>query len=352
MKATTSCGVAAVLVLVLAVPPAAAQSCGAGETLWKNDNLAGLPAIIQTVCEGDAMGAVYSLPAGPLRQISGVHLFYGAVGQVAGYSALINLQVHDGVSWSGNAPTLGPKVFDLRVASGNWALVTTHGWNATSLAAYGVTVGHATDDFVVVAEMVLNTTFGSCEFGWQADFTTDGTSGPTCTALANRNLIRLDSYGEPWQDAKFATALGFPLCPIYFNGNWTLRACGTDGAGAWTVLGGAKAGTSGLPELRASGTLVPAAKNALYLGRARPLAPVTLAFGVSQLNAPFKGGVLVPAPLLLVALASDAKGEIGLPFALDGSVPPGTPLVFQAWISDPVATFGLAASNGLVGVAP
>jgi hypothetical protein len=118
------------------------------------------------------------------------------------------------------------------------------------------------------------------------------------------------------------------------------------------VLGGAKAGSAGLPELRASGTVAPAAKNALYLGRAKPLTPVTLVFGVSQLNASFKGGVLVPAPPLLIAVGSDAQGGFGLPFVLDGSAPPGTPLVFQAWISDPAATLGLAASNGLMGVVP
>jgi hypothetical protein len=342
----------AAALLFPAAAPGAAQSCGPGETTWKNDNLTGTPAVIQGICEGDAMGAVYPLPAGPLRRLETVNLFYGALAQVNGHFAVVNVQVHDGVSWAGNVPTLGPKVLDLAVATGTNATVFSHGWNAIDLSALGVTVGHATDDFVVVAEMVFNVTTGSCVTGWPADFTTDATSIFTCTSLLNRNLIRLTTVGEGWQDAKVATALGFPLCPIYYNGNWALRACSTDGAGAWTVLAGAKAGSNGLPELRASGTLAPGAKDALYLGRARPSAPATLVFGVSQLNAAFKGGLLVPAPLLLLALATNAQGGLDLPFALDASVPPGTPLVFQFWISDPAATFGLSASNGLLGVVP
>ncbi len=339
------------LSLALASPRATSQSCGAGETTWKNDNLTGTPAIIASVCEGDALGAVYTLPAGPLQQLQTVQLFFGAFGQVSGLMAVVNLQVHDGVTWTGNVPTLGARVFDLAVTNGV-AQVNSHGWNAIDLSALGVTVGHATDDFVVVAEMVFNASPGSCSTGWQADFTTDATSTFSCTTPLHKNLIRLTSLGEDWQDAKVATGLGFPLCPFYFNGNWALRACSEDGDGAWTVLAGAKAGVNGLPELRASGTLAPSAKNALYLGRARASAPATLVFGVSQLNVAFKGGVLVPAPLLLVALGTDLNGELGLPFVLDASVPSGTPLVFQVWINDPAATFGLSASNGLVGVTP
>ena len=352
MKASNLLAAAAGLSLALAGARAPAQSCGAGETTWKNDNLTGTPAIIASVCEGDALGAVYTLPAGPLQQLQTVQLFFGAFGQVNGLGAGVNLQVHDGVSWTGNVPTLGPKVFDLTLATGVLPLVQSHGWNAIDLSAFGVTVGHDTDDFVVVAEMVVNLSTGSCTTGWPADFTTDATSSFSCTTPLHKNLIRLSSLGEDWQDAKVATGLGFPLCPLYFNGNWALRACSEDGDGAWTVLAGAKAGVNGLPELRASGTLAPAAKNALYLGRARASAPATLVFGVSQLNVAFKGGVLVPAPLLLVALGTDLNGELGLPFVLDASVPSGTPLVFQVWINDPAATFGLSASNGLVGVTP
>jgi hypothetical protein len=51
-------------------------------------------------------------------------------------------------------------------------------------------------------------------------------------------------------------------------------------------------------------------------------------------------------------LAPPAQAGLDLPFALDASVPPGTPLVFQFWISDPAATFGLSASNGMLGVVP
>lgn len=39
-----------------------------------------------------------------------------------------------------------------------------------------------------------------------------------------------------------------------------------------------------------------------------------------------------------------------MPFVLPAGVPAGLPLYFQFWVQDPLATFGLSASNGLRGV--
>ena len=49
----------------------------------------------------------------------------------------------------------------------------------------------------------------------------------------------------------------------------------------------------------------------------------TLIVGLSPLNAPFKGGALVPAPLLLVPLLTNAAGASGLPFTWPANVPAG-----------------------------
>lgn len=120
----------------------------------------------------------------------------------------------------------------------------------------------------------------------------------------------------------------------------------------WADLGAGLAGTAGVPKLSGTGTLAAGSSCSLALASARPASPVTLVMGTSLLNAPLKGGVLVPAPLLLVALASDAAGKLNLPFSMPPGVPAGTALVLQAWVSDPAGPHGLAASNGLSGQTP
>lgn len=118
---------------------------------------------------------------------------------------------------------------------------------------------------------------------------------------------------------------------------------------AWLDLGQAKPGSAGTSHLAGSGLLTAGSANLLELAGALPGAPVTLVFGLAPLNAPFKGGVLVTAPVLLVALAADASGGLALPFAWPAGVAAGTDLYFQAWLQDAGATHGLSASNGLRG---
>jgi len=118
----------------------------------------------------------------------------------------------------------------------------------------------------------------------------------------------------------------------------------------WDLLGFGKTGTNGVPELLGSGPLSADSLNQLDLAHAAPSASATLIFGLAALNAPFKGGVLVPAPTLLITLATDPAGNTSLPFLFPPGIPAGVSLYFQYWISDAGATKGLSASNGLRGV--
>lgn len=121
---------------------------------------------------------------------------------------------------------------------------------------------------------------------------------------------------------------------------------------AWSDLGQGLPGGGGTPALAGSGPLTPGSENGLDLSGAAPSAAATLVFGLTVLNAPFKGGLLVPAPLLLLPLGTDAAGVAALPFEWPVGVPAGTELYFQAWVPDAGAPFGLAASNGVRGVTP
>jgi len=49
-------------------------------------------------------------------------------------------------------------------------------------------------------------------------------------------------------------------------------------------------------------------------------------------------------------LPTSPSGTLTLPFNWPSGVPAGLPLYFQFWISDPGASLGLAAGNGLKGV--
>lgn len=121
----------------------------------------------------------------------------------------------------------------------------------------------------------------------------------------------------------------------------------------WTDLGNGLAGTGGLtPELVGTGSLVPGAAASLVLSDALPGSQTWLLIGLSQIDAPFKGGVLVPSPdIVIPALPVFAGGGLTLPFAWF-TVPSGTAVFFQHWVLDPGGVLGFAASNGVVGVTP
>ncbi len=124
------------------------------------------------------------------------------------------------------------------------------------------------------------------------------------------------------------------------------------GFSTWVDLGQAKPGTAGEPRLAGTGPLTTGSPLVLTLADAAPHADVTLVAGAAILAAPFKGGVLVPRPDLLVAgLVTDGAGALSLPFVWPPGIAADTRFVLQAWVQDLGATFGLAASNGLLAIA-
>jgi hypothetical protein len=90
--------------------------------------------------------------------------------------------------------------------------------------------------------------------------------------------------------------------------------------------------------------------NTLLLSAAQPATTGRFVFGLAQLGAPFKGGVMVPDPQFMLPLVTDAAGAATLQFVLPAGLPEGQTFYVQAWITDPDESFGVAASNGLVGV--
>jgi hypothetical protein len=120
----------------------------------------------------------------------------------------------------------------------------------------------------------------------------------------------------------------------------------------WLVMGSGLAGTNGVPSLQAQGALVGLQPGSLDLSGAAASAPAYLILGLSAINAPFKGGVLVPSPdVVTPPVNTDGTGALSIPFIWPHSVPSGTQLWTQFWVQDVAGIVGFAASNGLLGTA-
>jgi hypothetical protein len=121
----------------------------------------------------------------------------------------------------------------------------------------------------------------------------------------------------------------------------------------WTPLHPGLAGGDGVPTLVVDASLKPASLGEIRITGGAANAPTILAIGRDGLGEPFKGGVLYPDPLHVVnGLLLDGQGALSLPFLWPASLMSGLDVWAQAWIVDGVGPFGLAATNGVVGVAP
>ncbi|MGQ0553865.1 MAG: FG-GAP repeat domain-containing protein [Planctomycetota bacterium] len=130
-------------------------------------------------------------------------------------------------------------------------------------------------------------------------------------------------------------------------------AVGNIGNHVWQDLGLGLAGTGGVPPvLSGSGPLVGGSTNALELSGGQPAGSVILIAGVTRIDLPFKGGVMVPAVNTLVpGLSLDGAGGLSLGFLWPLHIPAGLELFLQAWLPDAGGPLGFAASNGLRGEA-
>ncbi len=121
----------------------------------------------------------------------------------------------------------------------------------------------------------------------------------------------------------------------------------------WVELGGALAGTHGLPKLLGKGLLLSDGEVSFVLAEALENAPIILIVGLSAVSVPFKGGLLVPSPdLLLFGMLTDGNGSAILGATLPPGLPSGMQLVLQEWIQDPAAVSGYAATPGIIATSP
>jgi pimeloyl-ACP methyl ester carboxylesterase len=119
------------------------------------------------------------------------------------------------------------------------------------------------------------------------------------------------------------------------------------GRASFTDLGFGLAGTPGIPVLAGQGTTVPGAAVTFTVGNALPNSLGIMGLGASTVYLPLFGGVLVPAPEVMVSFALDGAGAVAVP-SVWPSLAPGVSLYLQAIVLDPAAPELFAWTNGLM----
>ena len=122
--------------------------------------------------------------------------------------------------------------------------------------------------------------------------------------------------------------------------------------GPWNDLGHPLAGAAGLPRQTGESSLIGGQPYKFTLRDAKPLTKAYHVVGIGTLNAPFKGGVMVPTINFVNPFPiTNAQGEV----TLAGhwiTFPPGFVLYFQFWLPDPAGVAGFAASNAISATMP
>ncbi|MCB9896718.1 MAG: hypothetical protein H6825_01815 [Planctomycetes bacterium] len=114
----------------------------------------------------------------------------------------------------------------------------------------------------------------------------------------------------------------------------------------WATLDGtALAGLHGDPLMDVRGPMVPGQQIALNFDRLFEHSIAFLVIGLSPLEAPFQGGVLVPDPDVLVGPFGTSGGKFDV--ALTWPDAPAIPLWIQTWIVDPGGPEGWAATAAI-----
>lgn len=148
-------------------------------------------------------------------------------------------------------------------------------------------------------------------------------------------------------------AYGFnPLCKTAMVTVGATTVLNFDLVPTFLALGQSLDGSNGEPVLTATGTLEAGTLLTLALSNARGFAPALLIVGLTQIHAPFKGGVMVPSPDLIFPLFTDFFGAVSFGGPWPSGIPSGFTTYFQWWIQDPAGPKGFAASNAVLGTTP
>ena len=189
--------------------------------------------------------------------------------------------------------------------------------------------------------------------GWVASsgfsFGNGFTAGVTFADVMS-NITNVEIH---WQDPSFFG--GFNSFDVGVD---NVTICGGDDVTfpVWVDLGNSLDGVSGAPMLVGTGDLTSGSNTTLDLTNAAASAVSYLVLSTSALNAPFKGGVLVPDPTapagVLLPFFTNGLGELSISALWPVGVPSGITIHSQAWTVDAAAVVGFSASNAVAKTTP
>ncbi len=123
----------------------------------------------------------------------------------------------------------------------------------------------------------------------------------------------------------------------------------------WADVGNGLTGTHGTPVLTGAGPLCANTPLRLALSSALENSVAYLCVGVADLNALFKGGVLVPdinPPGFFLPLPTGPFGVIDIVDTWPSGIPSGLFLYYQYWVQDAAGPVDFAASNAMRALTP
>ncbi len=278
-----------------------------------------------------------------------------------GSSKKVVILHYDGSSWSEASIADAPQEVEMNAvvalaANDVWAFGTIP-WTTQGYVIHfdGNTWSHVpngpyADDAVARGGTIY---FGTEPIAQIPDGSISMLDGGTVTTLETfPNLVQPAIFGFDDYDPCGAWAVGRQW--VAGEGLRPLAARMDSTAGVWKTVGDGISGTFGLvPELTGSGTLLGGTALQIALSDALPGGSSTLIVGPSAANLPLFGGTLVPTPsILLSGLPVGPNGGWLLGSVWPNGVPSGAELYLQAWIADPIAPQGYAASAGLRATVP
>jgi hypothetical protein len=104
---------------------------------------------------------------------------------------------------------------------------------------------------------------------------------------------------------------------------------------------------AGPPTLAHGGNPVAGQTISITLANALPGAPGFLVAGLHLVDLPIAGGVLAPAPDLLIPILADPTGSLTLTATWPAGLPTWNTAWMQAWMKDPAGPKGFTASDAL-----
>jgi len=366
-------GVVSALVVAASSPHAHAQGCAVNSQIFlKNDNLPVLPgtqpvSIIPGLCEGEAMGCVFDVSGQQFSSEVKVNSVSGAFinpANVAGITAIVDLEIYDGITWVGTTPVLGPKVFDFENDAGANIQFGSSGVNTVDISNFDVRI--SSGQLVVAWFLELTQSSGSCATGYTTNFATDNNLSP-CAAPCGpirKNLIFIQ--GQGWRDPMTATVSGFPLCSCFYAGNWIIRAC-VEPTGFPRTYCTAKLNSANcLPAVGWTGAATLASGPDNFHIRCTNVINQrsgVMYWGTAPLAAPFLGGTLcVAQPVTRTGIQNSGGSPTGVncttgaydfhftqSYAAQQGVQAGVDYYAQHWMRDPANLDGTGASlsNGV-----